>query len=151
MTDEVKKIMSHSKISTLSSLVSALHRSGWSPENTLLPTSFPAVKYTKVENIPLKTPHVSAVAEKYHYSYEESFFDDFNNSGFSRVESSPFDLSPESIYSSSLPDENVDIDIELGLGLSQDIENWFDIVERNFEETPDMKSNLSPHIDSTVV
>ena len=79
----------------------------------------------------------------------ESFFDDFEDSRFAKVESSPFELSPESTYSSSFPD---DIDIELGLGSSHDIENWFDVVERNFEETPDMKNNLSsPYIDSTVV
>ena len=149
MTEEVVKIMSHSKISTLSSLVSALHRSGWSPENTLLPTSFPAVKYTKVENIPHSISRSSACTQNYHCSYEESFFDDFEDSRFAKVESSPFELSPESTYSSSFPD---DIDIELGLGSSHDIENWFDVVERNFEETPDMKNNLSsPYIDSTVV
>lgn len=163
MTEEVIKIMSHSKISTLSSLVSALHRSGWSPENTLLPTSFPTVKYTKIENIPIITPQSTAYNPNSDFTDEGSSCDDFKIPGPGTLrddQPSLYELSPESNYSSFFPDNlsgqlvcyDGDADIELSLGSHSDIENWFDVVERNFEENSNTKNDLSTlYIDSTIV
>ena len=164
MTDEVVKIMTHAKISTLSSLVSALHRSGWSPENTSLPTSFPTMNYTKIENIPsTDTPYMITLPQ-WDFSVAVSVSGSCSGSGSGSDEGSlcddaipcigidecsPLTLSlssPEDISYMSIPDKSTKKLFDIEVGSPSDLENWFDIVERNFEDNiceDDKKLSLS--------
>ena len=162
MTEEVVKIMSHAKVSTLSSLVSALHRSGWSPENTLLPTSFPQMEYTKIENVPLEASYSISLPPR-DFSDEGSLCDDFDNSCPIGIDDcSPLTLSFSSdSYTSVVSEKSTtekviisgDINVDLELGSPSDLDNWFDVVERKFQESNpgDEKTNAAYFLEPTSV